>query len=311
MRVKPLPGDPGFGSMVFGLTLDALADDAVRAQLQRLWLQNGVVVFRETDASPRLQIALSRVFGDLEVHSVKELLVDDQPELIRLRTDPNDGNVWEVDGVRVNGFIPWHTDQRYLAAVNRGGILRAAILPDADGETGFIDMISAYERLDDSLKREIEDLQVAYRMMPDDRMFKYISRQSLMRISFPAYAQSIRDRLDTDFPAVSHPLVYVQHETGRKVLNFSPAFASHIIDMEPQKSHALLMKLSLHITDESNAYFHHWQLGDLVLWDNWRVLHQACGVRSAQVREMHRTTISGDYCQGKVIDQGAPVQYQL
>jgi taurine dioxygenase len=44
-----------------------------------------------------------------------------------------------------------------------------------------------------------------------------------------------------------------------------------------------------------HSYFHRWTTGDMVLWDNWRLLHAASGHPGKQRRHMHRTTIKGDY----------------
>jgi len=37
----------------------------------------------------------------------------------------------------------------------------------------------------------------------------------------------------------------------------------------------------------------------MVLWDNWRMLHCACGVPPEEKRIMRRTTIVGDYGLGR------------
>ena len=42
-------------------------------------------------------------------------------------------------------------------------------------------------------------------------------------------------------------------------------------------------------------YRHRWRDGDLVIWDNRCLTHQACGGYSLpDIRRMHRTTIRGD-----------------
>ena len=42
-----------------------------------------------------------------------------------------------------------------------------------------------------------------------------------------------------------------------------------------------------------------WQQDDMVLWDNWRMLHSARGVPPGEARKMRRTTIAGDYALGR------------
>jgi len=51
-----------------------------------------------------------------------------------------------------------------------------------------------------------------------------------------------------------------------------------------------------------NAYDHMWQPGDMVLWDNWRMLHCARGVPDGMYREVHGTSIAGDYALGRVLE---------
>ena len=53
------------------------------------------------------------------------------------------------------------------------------------------------------------------------------------------------------------------------------------------------------------SYFHQWQPTDMVIWDNWRVLHAVSGMKPSDGRCMHRTTIKGDYGLGRFEDQSA------
>ncbi|WP_420716180.1 TauD/TfdA dioxygenase family protein [Mycobacterium sp. 94-17] len=68
----------------------------------------------------------------------------------------------------------------------------------------------------------------------------------------------------------SEMLVYTQEETGRRVLNFSPWFAIGIEGMDQARADSILHRVAAVMVDERYAYFHDWQAGDMVLWDNWR-----------------------------------------
>ncbi len=68
------------------------------------------------------------------------------------------------------------------------------------------------------------------------------------------------------------------------------------------KGEALLAEVIDYAIDPSQAYFHEWQEGDLLLWDNWRTLHCAAGVPADQTRIMERTNIAGDYELGRKLD---------
>jgi taurine dioxygenase len=64
---------------------------------------------------------------------------------------------------------------------------------------------------------------------------------------------------------------------------------------------ALLMEVSDEIVEaaEGLSYFHEWKPDDMVIWDNWRVLHSVSGSPPEHGRCMHRTTIAGDYGLGR------------
>lgn len=53
------------------------------------------------------------------------------------------------------------------------------------------------------------------------------------------------------------------------------------------------------LIDEDHAYFHRWESGDMVLWNNWRIVDCATGIPAKQRRHMQRTTIEGDYGHGR------------
>jgi taurine dioxygenase len=112
------------------------------------------------------------------------------------------------------------------------------------------------------------------------------------------FETSVGPRLDADFPPVVHPLVFVQPDTGRKVLNLSPFGALYILDHDDEAGHALLRRLVDHLVS-CPAYHHVWGPSEMLLWDNWRMAHCVTGAPPSEVRVMQRTTIMGDYGLGR------------
>ena len=51
-------------------------------------------------------------------------------------------------------------------------------------------------------------------------------------------------------------------------------------------------------------YFHAWKPTDMLIWDNWRMLHCVSGHDPQQPRRMQRTTIKGDYGLGYFENNG-------
>ena len=102
----------------------------------------------------------------------------------------------------------------------------------------------------------------------------------------------------------------MQRETGRKVANVSPWFADGIEGLETPEGDALLREVIARITRPELAYFHKWAPGEMVLWDNWRMLHCATGTPAGMRRHLTRTIIAGDYAlgrrEGEAVRQNAP-----
>jgi taurine dioxygenase len=295
-RVSPLPGQPAFGAVVTELTPDDLGDPRVQDALRKLWIDVGVIVFRGLEGGEESHLRLSRIFGTLQDHVMFRGQPDYHPELIELRYT-GEQETYEVDGIDLGAWLPWHSDLIYTDRINRGGILRPIVLPRSRGETGFIDRINAYATLPDGMKARIEGLNVLY--LPDfDATRQRFGRATNIRLTrtTPRMQAATAQKL----PRTIHPMVYSQPETGRKVLNVSPWFANGIEGMENAEGDAILKTVIDHLIRPDLAYFHEWQADDMVLWDNWRMTHSARGVPTDDQRVMRRTTIAGDYALGRV-----------
>ncbi len=93
---------------------------------------------------------------------------------------------------------------------------------------------------------------------------------------------------------MSHPVVRVHPETGRKSLFVNPGFTSHIEGVSEAESRGILDLLYAHITKPEHIVRHRWRLGDLVLWDNRNTLHYANRDYGDNRSVMHRITLRGD-----------------
>jgi len=290
---------------VNGLEHADLKSDAVREKLRHYWVHDGLVIFRGTRVTPDFQVELSEVFADLEVHPVHEIRHPDNEKLIRLVSNPQgeDEDLIEVNGETGCAWLPWHKDLVFTARLNHGGILRATKLTSSGGETGYIDQIDAYNRLPDAVKARIDDLEVVYLYGPIETS-PWCTRDTVRYIKIGPANRSMNQRAANDSPPVVHPLVFAQAETGRKALNLSPRFARSILGMAKAESNALLTMLANDLWD-SPAYFHKWALDEMVLWDNWRMLHCVTPGPYEEVRIVERTTIAGDYGLGRKLEQPA------
>jgi len=264
-----------FVAEVRGVTLDDVDKEGVRRRLQYLWLKHQVLLFRglETDdASEKRLAGLSRVFGELEIHSRGEYLSRNAPELLYV-SNLKDGD--RKVGVLGDGEAGWHTDQTYRPTPALGSLLAAAIIPKTGGDTSFADMYRAYEALPASLQKRIDGLKGAH-------SYEHFNKQ----YSEPANAQQRANGTDQ-----IHPLVRVHPITGRKAIYVTKNVCPYIIGLEPAEGAALLEELNERSFRPEFVYRHRWTVGDGLLWDNACVMHRRESFDPKQTRLMKRSTI--------------------
>ena len=276
-------GSAPLGKEVLGLDISQELDEVTFAQLRDAYDQHSVLVFRNQRLSPEQHIRFSKGFGELEIHVVAKYLLPGHPEIFRV------SNIME-NGQRIGGSGEfWHTDLSYVAKPSRGSLLYSIEVPIRDGlvlgDTLFASTAVSYEALSATMKRKLEGLVAIHR-------FGDVYAQVQKARSETAKSEDqMRAKL---VPDVRHPVVQIHPHTGRPCLFVNEGFTVAIEGMQADESAALLRELFDHSTQAEFVYRHNWQVGDLVMWDNWATVHRGTGGYSAQERRlMHRTTLKG------------------
>lgn len=287
--------DSGIGMEIIGLDLSAPIDDATRRDLNAVWLDAAILLFRGIGTSTERQLALSRCFGELEVHPIESIRLAGNDEIINLSNKGDKKQMLHYfDGEPIEGRIPWHTDMIYTTVPNRGALLRMVEKPAQGGETGWIDTAAAYDALPAELKERIAGREARFDFVADICEMRFgkpanLEHGDLGNIDYP------------EFPDVAHSLVWVHPLSGRKSLALSPVHLIDMVEMSRDEGDPLLDALVDHTLDGRFSYVHDWEVGDMVLWDNWRTLHMAFGTPPGQDRVVHRTTIKGDHQTGRLL----------
>ena len=296
---------PNLGAEIIGVDLTSELDQATQDEITRLWIKHGIVLFRGTAVDDEIHMRLSKVFGEMEPAATASMNNAENPYLMDLRYDPENEDPrfnqhYNVDGHDRAGYIGWHWDQAFMPTIVRGAVLRMVDPAREAGETGFVDAISAYDRLPERLKQRIEGLEVVYQFCGkmDANTFGTGKLVPLPRKTSPGKSSAT----GFDFPPVVHPMVITQFESGRKVLKLCPMHTPHILDMDREESDELIGELTSYLLDPAYIYYHKWQKDDMIVWDNWRVCHSAAGVPLDVPRYGKRTTIVGDYEVGRYLD---------
>jgi len=297
IRIERLSGDLPFGARITGLTLDALGDAEVRAEIMQAFDDRGVIVFSNLDMSDELHLALAEVFGPLQNYALpvsqkERTLAEDKASKAQL-LDLEIDSLSEVDGRQVAGVLPWHFDSAYVGNINRGGVLRALVIPPDGGETGFADGIQLYNDVSPDLRDKFEELEILYysKLMFTHQRFGFPKGLRYVRLS-DLQLENIR-KCEGARRAI-HPAIW-QRETGERVLHISPFQSAGIYGHEDTESNSLLEEMCQEIYAKMRPYWHKWEMTDLVAWDNWRCLHCVRGYDPANRRHVQRYTIEGDY----------------
>jgi taurine dioxygenase len=297
LNVRALQSDLPYGARISGVTPDSLADEGVRCQLNDIFEQRGMIVFEDVEPTSAMQVTLSQVFGPLKDHPVKIVERVDQaamPGVITIRTDPK-ACIVEIDGERLMSWQPWHFDHSYNNELNRAGVLRADTIAPKGGMTGFADGIQIYRDMDPKLRDQLEKLSLLYTLDLHHERQLFGLPKTFREIQ--PKSEKLLEIAKT-FPRAIHPAVWTR-STGEKVVHFSPYGARGIEGDETAEGVALLRQVWNDVERTLRPYYHQWKRTDMVIWDNWRMLHMGCGCDPRHDRVMHRTTIKGDYGLGR------------
>ncbi len=271
--ISIIPSGQPVGAEITGIDIARGFDDATFQEIKDAFNETGVIVFRNQKISEQDHIAFTKRFG--EIRSNKFASYHSHPKF------PDE--IMVVSNIKENGkYIgnpdagqAWHTDQSYTKCPPRATILYAIKIPTRDGKplgnTLYASAAAAYDALPDKMKKRLEGLKAIHRIS----------------------ARAAATRKD-NHPEVRHPIVRTHPFTKRKCLYVQEGVCIGIDGMPDQEALPLIKELAQHITKPEFVYSHHWQVGDLVMWDNCTVQHRAIkDYGPDDARYIHRTLVNG------------------
>ena len=271
------PVDATFGAVVRGVELRAL-DARTWEALHEAWLEYALLIFPGQYLTREEQDAFARRFGDLEFTAKPISNVAKDGTVV---SDSADDRVKSLQGNE-----GWHHDSTYMPLQAKGAVFTAEIVPSTGGETGWADMRAAYEALDDETRALVEGLSAYHSLYYSQGRAGYLPSEKNDKGGYDMYGYH-------DGEPSLRPLVKVHPETGRPNLVIG-RHAYGIPGMDPAESERLLDRLNDEACRPPRVYHHHWQLGDAVVWDNRRLMHQATPFDLSQPRRMWHTRIAGE-----------------
>jgi taurine dioxygenase len=94
----------------------------VSAGLYAAWLRYGMLLFRNVETIEQ-HLALSRCFGELELHPLAEVRAKEHPPLMEVGNEISRRYVYDGTELKV-GTVPWHRDTPCTPNICKGATLR-------------------------------------------------------------------------------------------------------------------------------------------------------------------------------------------
>jgi taurine dioxygenase len=277
MKIRQIT--PAIGAEITGVHLgEASRDPALFAQIKAALLQHKVLFFRRQDITRGDHEAFASCFGQLEDHPV----LDSDPKHPGVLLIHRGDNRHSPENV-------YHSDGLWRENPSMGAVLRCIECPEIGGDTIWVNMVLAYDKLPEDIKRKIANLR---------------AKASIEQSFGATMDQDARMKLARDNPPAEHPVVRTHPETGEKILNVC-SFTTHFVNFNtPENIRYGLDKvpgasmLLNYLTSQASIPDYQvrwsWQAGDVAVWDNRSTQHYAVNDYWPAPRKMERAGIVGD-----------------
>jgi taurine dioxygenase len=276
------------GAEIRGIDLAQPVSDSIRAVLNNAFAQYAVLVFREQKLSPTQFVEAGGIFGEIMRHHRRTAEIAGYPMVSEVKNVPVAPGKYLIQGES------FHTDHTNDPVPPKATALHAVSLPSRGGDTQFVNVHHAYDDLSDDMKRRIEGLKAVhvYQSKYSPREIRPLDADSLKHLPPPAI----------------HRLVRIHPETGRKFLYMNPVRMESIQGMPDDEAQALIAELMAHATQLKYEYRHKWLYGDMVIWDNRSVMHQAnADYDMSEVRHLIRILVKGALHPSEMADNASSV----
>jgi taurine dioxygenase len=167
----------------------------------------------------------------------------------------------------------FHSDYGYSPEPLLGISLLAVDVVDGETSTRFASGRAAWDALDPASQDELAGLS------------------TLQVFGARLAARNRKADLDPRLPSTVHPLVVPHDGTGGRFL-FAPEMTTDsIVGLDAETSERVIGRVFDVLYGPGRVLEHHWSTGDLVLWNNVRVVHARGDVSAIGRRVLQRVTL--------------------
>lgn len=251
------------------------------SDLKKNLLAYKVVVIKKQSLTDEQLLTFAKMFGPVFDANKAQVLGTENGKTSEVVVVGNNAPEFEKVFLGHQEVLP-HSDHQWVVEPSSLSMLYAIDVDLKSAPTIWTDTTVVYKELSEDLKNQIASKEITtfnpfYR--PFGEVFaKYVNR-------------------DEDIPPgeqISHPLVRTHPETGEKILYMHRAYEMEFKDTPFQEGVQLWQQLNEYIDNTKAVYEHHWEKGDLVIWDNRATLHYRPAFDQSIRRVLKRISIAGE-----------------
>lgn len=250
------------GTEVCGMNLADGTGQDTADWIKHALMAHPVLVFRYQNLDARDMARLGMQLGKIEKHAFEQYRHPEVPEVSYVTNRDADG---KIDKYGVTRASDWHFDEPYKTRLPYCTILHALRVPREKGGTEFADMCAAYDTLPRDLRESVEGKRSVFRVRSVDN-----SR---------VVAEAV------------HPTVYTHPDSHRRLVLISPLHQAGFEGVGADDSMKLLNRIVGHATRGASYYYHQWQVGDVVIWDQVATIHRNAADSDPQEARVFLRTI--------------------
>ena len=235
-------------------SLDNITFEAIEAALD----EHLVILFRDQDLDAPALAAFGQRFGAPRPHALQTYRHPDHDDISYIRNVDDTGNFDPFGHVRAT---TWHADATYEAELPRLAILHAREMPSSGGGTYFANMCAAYDAL------------------PPETQQQLTQRIGLHGYATGPAGSAYKGKLDPsqEYPEQRRPGMRHHPRTGRPILFVNPMHVHGFEGLGQDEALNIVEAMAAHATEDRFVYHHHWQVGDVLVWDEQATMHRGAG----------------------------------
>jgi len=280
LQIRPA-AEGHIGGEIIGLNIENLTKQDTQAILDAVY-RDKLVVIRDQHLDTHQYINLAKMLGTPQIYFQENYHHKQHPEIFVSSNVLENG---EKVGVPGTGQY-WHTDCAFFDAPLPLTMVYPQIIPPSVRYTNYIDLEMVYNKLPEHLKAAIADKNLVH-----EAKWRY----KVQACDVDKSIIDIMSEFQKITPAVEHPAVLTHPVTGKQSLYASEGFTTGVADLPAEQSQQVLQEILAFIDKPEHVHVHHWQEGDILLWDNRPLIHKASPIPKGEESKSYRIGVIDDF----------------